>query len=383
MPARGDLSFMPIRIALIDDIEKNKKELAEAWRQFAPGSIPEGLALDQLLSWWERYGHIANQRIGFNKRPLILLLFQENELRGILPFMKVDRFKKKVLRVSSIEFLTQSFAGSYLDLIHDNMSPEEVEQAFKLIRSQFKYDLINLCYCREGSLLLKVKAGCTGLHAGKVVIPLHASYEKIRSEVYSKNLRHVLNKFRRRISESGQTVRSEVIEGGENIKKLKAEIRGVSLSKLCDPGMHSLYQDPELGELYFDSIIKSEKPFCSVYVADDRLLSYNMGYIKNDVVYAYDAAYDRQYAEAQKIGLGILAYDNLVAKYAAKYRELDMGFGLDDYKFRFSKHVVFTYSLLLKGNTVKSGMIYKHMAQKQRRFEQFLREKVKDGSHDA
>ncbi|MBN1472272.1 MAG: hypothetical protein JW925_10865 [Syntrophaceae bacterium] len=373
---------MSIKITLIDEIEQNKENLKAVWGEFPPEAIPAGLSLDHLFDWWERYGRIENHRIGYKKRPIILIIHRGEKLVGILPLMKVERFKNRVLRVATLEFLTQSFGGDYLDMIHNGMAIEEIARTFKLIKKQFKYDLIHLCYLKENSLLLQAGLGAVGLHSGKIIIPLDRSYKQIRNEVYSKNLRHVLNKFRRRISESSEKIQSLVIEGGENILKIKDNIKKVSLSKLADLGMHSLYQDTKIGESYFNAIVSQEKPFCSVYLAGDELLSYNIGNVQNGVVCAFDAAYNRCYAESQKIGLGILAYDSLVEKYAEKYRELDMGFGLDDYKFRFSKQVIFTHSLLVKGNTFKAGILFKHRSEKQKQIAQTIRLKTEGRTND-
>lgn len=372
-----------MKIVSIDDIDGSVNELATAWGHFPPEAIPEGFMLEQVFSRWRRYGGVESPRSGFKKSPLILLIYDGENLTAILPLMRVERCKMGVLRVSSLEFLTQTFAGGYLDLIHDRMPVERVRCAFKLIHRQFRYDLINLCYLKKDSVLLQAGIGKTCYHSGKVVIPLDMGYERIRSLVYSKNLRHVLNKFHRRIGEAREGIHSEVIEDRKNIIKIQCAIKKVSLSKLNDPGMHSIYQNPMLGETYFDSIVSHEKPFCSVLRAGDELLSYNMGYIMGDVVYAFDAAYNREYAESQKIGLGILTYDNLVRKYAGLYKELDMGFGLDDYKFRFSKRVVFTYSLLMKGNMIKAAILYPRALSKQRQCERILKEKAKTVSDDT
>ena len=83
-----------------------------------------------------------------------------------------------------------------------------------------------------------------------------------------------------------------------------------------------------------------------------------MGFIQDNVVYAIDAAYNRDFGDSQKIGLGILAYDQLVKRFAGEYSELSMGSGIDDYKFRFTKKSDLTYVLLLKGNKFLSILWY-------------------------
>ena len=368
---------MSLRIVVIDDIDQNRSELISAWAKFDAQNIPSGLELDAIVSWMEKYGRIENSRIGYNKQPIIILIYDMDILLGILPLMRVVRYKKGVMKVTTLEFLTQSFSGNYLDIIQRSMTAEQVAVVFKLIKKKLRYDMLDFSYLKENSLLLAAKVGFNVLHAGKVLIPLCMDYKKIRAEIYSKNLRHILNKFKRRIRESKEVIRSEIIEGRENIKGIKEAIIQVSLSKLKDQYMHSLYENPILGDLYFDTILKSKKPFCSVYYSGNQLLSYNLGYIMDDVVYAFDAAYNRNYADSQKIGLGILAYDSLVERYAGIYKELDMGFGLDDYKFRFSKKVFFTRSLILKGNTLKAGALYNKLRKKRLQLEKDTFNRIK------
>lgn len=349
---------MSLEIEIIDDLEGKREFLAKAWSGFDQAAIPEGLGLDRIMTWWRRYGAMDTRRTGFHKKPRVVLIHKDGRLAGILPLMMVERTKKKLIRLACLEFLTQSGTGHFLDIIHSALDGDEIRMVFKLIAKRLQYDQIHLCYLREDSILLRAGIGRVHPHAGKVIIPLGSSYDSIRCNVYSKNLRHILSKFQRRINESKDAIQSQVLEGKESIARWKDEIRRVSLSKLEEGGMHSVYQDPQRGDIYFHSIADAEKPFCSIFFNQDQLLSYNMGYIMDDVVYAFDAAYNRKYAEAQKIGLGILAYDQLVEHYAGKYRELDMGFGLDDYKFRFSKRVVYTKSLLIKGNTLKGRMYW-------------------------
>jgi len=350
---------VPLNFEIISNPQLEKDRLITAWKEFNGHQIPEGFTIENILKWWERYVKINNQRVGYDKECKIILVYNDKKLKAILPLMKVVRIKFKYLKVVTLEFLTQSFTDHVLDIIHNDLKIEEVKETFLFIKKSICFDYLNLSYLNEDSVLIKCSADVF-LHAGKVIIPLQKDYETIRKDVYSKNLRHILNKFNRRIAEDQNSMVTEVIEGAENIRKIKNDIIEVSLSKLLEDGMHSLYQNSEFADNYFDELLKKQRPFCSVYFYDNKLVAYNLGYIKDDIVYALDAAYNRVYADAQKIGLGILAYDRIVEMYAGRFNDLDMGFGLDDYKFRFSKKVVFTKTLIMKGNTVRSLLFYKH-----------------------
>jgi hypothetical protein len=350
---------MSIKIKIITNLEEDKELLMNAWSFFR--RIPASLELENIYKWWHQFGQINNNKIGKNKKIIIVLIYVETQIRGILPLILVERTRKKFLTLKSLEIYSQSYTGEILDIIHNDLTVREILDTLTKLRSYIKFDYINFSYLPEDSMLLKCSYKYTFLHSGKVIIPIEQNYETIKQKVYTKNLRHVLNKFKKRINESNQKIVPYVLEGKTEIKKYKEEIKQVSLSKLLDKGMHSIYQNNELGELYFDSIINEPKPFCSIYIADKQLLSYNIGYIKNDTVYALDAAYNREFNESQKIGLGILTYDNLVSYFAGNYKWIDMGFGLNDYKFRFSKNVFYTKSLLIGGNTLKAKLLFKYV----------------------
>jgi|GEM_PF-3531950 len=347
---------MSLRIEIISDIFDNQARLAEIESTFH--SIPFPFQSSNILNWWRLYGQTQNYRFGGKKRPIIVFLYKEKQLRAVFPLLLTQRIRKRFVKLNILEFFSQSFCGDFLDLIHNQLRGQEVNEFLFLLKKELKFDYMHLNYLPENSILLNSIVGQDYIHAGKVVIPIDNTYEEIRKSIYSRNLRHILNKSIRRIEESGQNIKAYVLEGAENIYPFKEKIKTVSLSKLKDKGMHSVYVNEEIGDNYFESMMKTEKPFCSVYILGDELMAYNIGYIQGRTVYAFDAAYNRNYAESQKIGLGILAYDRIVEHFATKYDYVDMGFGLDDYKFRFSKKTIFTRSLIVKGNTLKSILIF-------------------------
>lgn len=368
---------MPISIDVFEDLQENKPKLIDIWQSFYMKHFYGHLALADIFEWWDKWGYIDNSRLGFNKKSLIIIIYKSGTPAGILPLMKVSRYIKNRFHFTSLEFITQSFTGKYLDIIQYELSWHDIKHAFNLIRKQVNFDIMQLSYLKEDSVLLKAGIGKFFLHAGKIIIPLTKPYEAIRKEVYSRNLRHIINKFKRRINESNNTITSEIIENKDEIRKLKENIKNVSISKLKESGKHSIYEKKDFGEKYLETILNHEKPFCSVYHVNNKLVSYNIGYIKNKIVYALDAAYDRTYTDSQKIGFGILSYDNLIKYFANQYDFLDMGFGLDDYKFRFSKHLILTRKLLIKGNTLKSLLIYRYLLYKNKRLDSQVQEKIK------
>lgn len=340
-----------MRIEIIDSLNKIS-QVEETYFFFEKNkSIPLGLKLNHLRRWWEYLGEYNNHKIGINKKLFFFIGYKKNdEPYFILPLMRITQIKKKILKLNKIEFFSQTFGGPVMDIIHCDLSPEDIIYIFNYIKKNIKSYYIELAYIPENSILINSFPDNFYLHSASMYIPLDSDYESIRKNIYSKNLRHVLNKFNRRIAEFPGNIKNKIIQNKEEILAYKDKIMNVSLSKINSKGMHSVYENQKIGEYYFSNLILKSNCFCSIYELNDDLLAYNMGFINKDTVYAIDAAFNRNFSDSQKIGFGILAYDQIVREFAGKFKKLDMGHGIDDYKFRFTKKFIPTYYLLLKGN---------------------------------
>ena len=316
---------------------------------------------NDLILWWKTFKNYNTHQLGYNKKIKILVGYKNKHPVFILPLMLVDRYRKKLFKVTSLEFLTQSFNLSFLDLIHVDLNNDDINYIFEFIYSNIKYHYIDLCYLPENSILRKKFKKNVTTHSIYMNIPVKDSYEDIRKNIYSKNLRHVLNKFNRRIKESDINIEGELLLNYNDIIKYKDKIRLVSLSKNKTKNMHSIYNDKVKGNFIFNYILSKENPFCSIYKCENELLAYNLGYIENEVAYAIEAAYNREFSKSQKIGLGILAYDQIVEKLSVVNQYVNMGTGLDNYKLRFTKKGIFSYSLIIKGNKYFLNHYYNYL----------------------
>lgn len=346
---------MSIEIKIYD----NLKELSLVWEYFEQkGNTPVGLEYQSLIEWWDTFGKYDNTKFGFNKKLKIIVGYRNQKSIFVLPLMQVIRYKKKIARIITLEFLSQPLGGPVMDIIHSNLTPIEVKQVFLKIKKSIKYHYINLSYIPKYSILVETFPEEVMWHTAFLKIPINNSYENIRKQSYSKNLRHILNKFIKRITQFDFEITSKVLIGKSEILPYKDKIINVSLSKLLSNNMQSVYQEKIVGDYFFNRLINKPNVICSIYELEEELLAYNLGFIQDNVVYAIDAAYNRDFGDSQKIGLGILAYDQIVKRFAGEYSELSMGSGIDDYKFRFTKKSDLTYILLLKGNKFLSNFWY-------------------------
>ena len=68
----------------------------------------------------------------------------------------------------------------------------------------------------------------------------------------------------------------------------------------------------------------------------------------------------RYYIFCREYGVGILSVDeNIKDSCNKKYIYHCFGTGIDSYKLKFSKKICKIYNILYKGNTLRSGFIYK------------------------
>jgi hypothetical protein len=344
-----------MKFEIIENIDHSN--LKNIWSVFEEKDIPEGFEFKRLLHWWREFRDINSNKIGRQKRLKIIVGYESDTPILILPLVLSIRKKQKFLNIRYLEFLSQSFSFHELDIISKDLQKATIEELFEFIRKNIKYDVINLSYLNDNSPLIKYSSLQKMYHSGKVIIPISENYEEIRKNGYSKNLRHVLNKFNRRIKELDEVVKFDVITDREKIIEIKDQIFSVSNSKTRDFGMHSIYNNTFIGNAYFENIINKPNPYCAVIYFENQLVSYNYGYFSATAVYAMDAAYNRKFADAQKIGMGILAYDMVVQYFAKKKQIVDMGFGLDDYKFRFSKQLQISYTLYGFSHSIRSKIV--------------------------
>jgi hypothetical protein len=147
---------------------------------------------------------------------------------------------------------------------------------------------------------------------------------------------------------------------GENILNSVNNISFVSKSKEYS-GKHSIYLDTKKESFIKDLIFNfSGKSNCILLFYNKKLCAYNLGYYYNKKYFAIDASYNRKIIELENYSIGNITYDKVVEDTFSKgINEFCFGTGIDSYKLGFTKKVCKIYNILYKGNTLKSGLIYK------------------------
>ena len=90
---------------------------------------------------------------------------------------------------------------------------------------------------------------------------------------------------------------------------------------------------------------------------NDKLTAYQLSFFYNNMRFYFALSYDRNF---RNLGLGNLIDDQEILH--TNFNNVDkicMETGVDSYKLKFTKKVCKIYNILYKGNTIKSGLIYK------------------------
>ncbi len=341
--------------------EKEFDSVKNEWTDFEKKVDNKNITSSYLWqrTWWKHFGHIDNNQYGFDKKLLIFFLYNDNnELRVITPFCIVKRKFKKIFHYTIVEFIAQQWRATYLDFVSFDLSKNEFDYIFDWLKKNRKYDLIHLRYVPEFTSKFDLKSENATVLSGCPEIE-GESYSDVRKKYYSKNLKHNLNRIHNKIIRENINI-NNIIMNGENILNSVNNISFVSKTKEYS-GKHSIYLDTKKEAFIKDLIFNfSGKSNCILFFYNKKLCAYNLGYYYNKKYFAMDASYNRKIIELGNYSIGNISRDKLVGDTFSKgINEFCFGTGIDSHKLGFTKKVCKIYNILYKGNTLKSGLIYK------------------------
>ena len=310
-------------------------------------------------TWWKHFGHIDNSKYGYDKKLSILFLYNEKkELRTIAPFCIVKRKFKKIFHYTIVEFIAQQWGATYLDFVSSDLLKNEFDYVFDWLKKNRKYDLIHLSYIPEFTSNFDLKSENATVLSGCPEIE-GKRYPDVREKYYSKSLKRKLNRIHNKIIRESTNI-NNIIMSGENILNYIDNISFVSESKKYS-GKYSIYLEPKKKSFVKDLIFNfSGKSNCILLFYNKKLCAYNLGYYYNKKYFAIDASYNRKIIELKNYSIGNITYDKVVEDtFSRGIDKFCLGTGIDSYKLEFTKKICKIYNVLYKGNTLKSGLIYK------------------------
>ncbi len=347
---------MTSEIKIIESIEK-LDDFEGQWREFEEAVRHRSLtaSYDWIRTWWDCFRNIDSHEFGHNKQLLIILLFRDNTLRAIAPFTRLTRNNFGV-PISYVEFIGQQWGGTYLDIISENITDEEVNIILRWLYNNIRFDFLQLKYIPEESILHSLRgsemeylSGCPEFRLSEF-----GTYDDYKSDVYSKKLKQNIRTAHNHIKKSGM----EYSESTEEInpESLDKIIR-ISGAKLGDE-KNSVYENTmkkDFLKRIFDRM-KSDVMFIRL---NGYEAAYRVNVYFNGGKFCLDAAYDRFYKKQQ---VGSLSVDYSIRHSFENKDWIDWhceGTGMDFYKTKFIKTSRCIYTDVCRGKTIKSYLISK------------------------
>jgi len=307
-------------------------------------------------TWWKHFKNYEEDNFGYNKKLCILFLYDKGDmLRAIAPFCEVTR-KTKGVEYRTIEFITQQWGATYLDVISNKLGKEEYDFIFNWLKKNRKYDLIELRYIPEFSPNFNLyKSNITVLSAcPEIKIKDYKEVKYYIQREYSNSLKKNLQTARNRMKRENINYREEIIDviNNANFK----EIENISRAKLKD-NKSCIYNNSVKKKFLTDIYCNSKLPSNVIkIILNDKLASYRINFLYRKCKYCFDASYNRAY---RHYDLGAFSVNlNIRDSFEKGILTHCMGPGIDFYKLKFTKRIVKIYTFLKRGNSLKGKLIY-------------------------
>jgi hypothetical protein len=341
------------------------KSVETIWKSFEEqGLVPAGLSFDYVNNWIKELKNSRSDNFGIKRETILLIGYNDQTPVCLFPLILVTRKKLGIFNIRSVEFITQALSFHNFDVIGNELSTREVSFMLKLIRKKYKPHYFYLQPFSASSLLFQAGRGRIFALSVRINIPLEDNYSHIRSNIYSRNFHRNLNSYANKLKDMVNPLQFQIISNKHEIEALKPDILKLTLLKEKQTGKPGHITNSDYGDFFFHSILNQPQPVLIIGRSSGLIVSSLIGYILNNVMYAIELAFDRNCAQNRNIGLGALMLDQLVQHFAGKIHALDLGPGLDDYKFGFSKQYEKSYCLIMPGKGILGKLIYRNIKRK-------------------
>jgi len=310
-----------------------------------------------LSIFWKSYFNARKRELGLQRKLLVLFLYENNSLIAIYPLCKTIYRRKKILKVSAIEFISQQIVPTYLDIICDNLKDEAHLFIFNWLYQNEKFHYIFLSQIpsftiNKNSIFYKYLYSfsyCTEANFSEI-----QKYDEYKKNNYPKKIRDKLNLCRNRIVKAGYQInfifKDFVIDDLEELERI-ANYKENQLKAI-----KNIYSD-EYSKNFIKEIYRSfETKICYL-----QLNSKNIAFITfirfNNKTFLYDTAYDTTY---QHFSPGILSFNACIEESISNgVSSSNFGWGGDFYKFRLGNTFIPINRSVTIGNKIFSSLWFK------------------------
>lgn len=292
-----------------------------------------------------------DSRFGFNKKILVILVYEDGTLKLIIPLFIVKRFFKKIIPYISIETLTNAFAMPYQRFI--GIAEEKYFNEVKTWISQnFKYDILSFTHL-DKNYIKTIKSGENIIHGICPIVDLsefkdYAEYNKVH---YNSKTRYNIQSRKKKFISAGGALLKKTIHELSDDEFL--QIRKVSATKELDH-KHDHLSDERVVN-YVKSLLAKYSHSITIARLNEKIVGYQISYFFEKTKFLESLAYDRNF---KSFGIGNLIDDFEISSLDFNsINKINMGAGTDSYKLSFATKMEELYMHIDYGNRMFSKII--------------------------
>jgi len=302
----------------------------------------------EYISAWAKY-------FRGNWRPLLLLVKNDDQVKGILPLMYKDEKRKRILPYRRVRFLG-SGRTDFNVLLADKKDVEDVAAAALnwLCSGYLRWEILILDDIVEENPLIKAilrwaEKSCVEFSTKKgkyYYINLKCSWDDIWNNTSRKFIRKNINVARNRLNRAGQW--KITVDPEWETERIVDE--AIKISSLRGYNMGSLLSSWKNQRKFLGEIIESSRGkgnFHSYWMElNDIIIAYEFIFEQENVCYAWNGTFNPSYAELSPSRLLIL---EIIKNYHEKrFSEFNFMRGEAEYKSKWTPYYKKSYRFIIK-----------------------------------
>lgn len=308
-------------------------------------------AINLTFEWLSNWIKFYYKNLNLNYQEIFVVYYKGKQASAIVPLVVINK-SYFGLKLKSVEFLGQQWGATYCDLIGHPINKDEWKSIVEYIKTKYHYDLLFLSHIPDFSQTFKDFSCLPYQVVPEIDLSEFADYEDYRKRIYSKNHKQNLRTAINRVKKDGLSYSVTHQKYGKSVYE---NILSISKSKLKD-GKLDKYDNIHK-KAFRQSLFNAFESNITFISLNDNGVAYRVNHIYGSTKLCFDASYDREYP---KYNLGILSVDESIKdSFAKKLKFHCEGPGIDYYKTKFATKYVKLNYYIEKGNSFKSGFLFK------------------------
>lgn len=309
-----------------------------------------------VYTWWEHYGN--------SYLPVILFIYDDEELKGILPLAL--HISSGIMRTRTLSYCTSvELFPDHVDIISSDSDAEQcIKAALAFLTSQYsKWDVIMVSFVsEESSIFTTISGKGLGLNAkftqGSVspYISVNSSFEEFMCGIDG-NIRNAIVRKQKKLNAQGFKYTiceydklSQGVSDLFHLHELRANSKNIKSS----------FTGQKLFDFHSDLIMRTDgegKPWLRFIGKSEKVIAAFYGFSCGDRLFYYQIGFDPEW-EQYSPGT-ILMYEVIKEAFSKGYREFDFLRGNEAYKTSWTKRQRPLYSISVYNRTLRASIYMK------------------------